>query len=260
MPARSNSIEEWWPERDFNEEAREYLLIESRLRLQEQLSHLGAQDVKSVAIFTASVLVVSAAGLLGDLRFDFSVLGILSPVALASTVVTWFFVWKAYKARDIGTGVNVAKLAKDYVGSAAQELRDVALETLVAEFSMNELAIEEKGRWLTMAVYAVALQVCVALAVVIVAELEDVPSRSTAMGPDGFSQCEVTHHASESYAAMGEVSALAKESSGYQPSLNPGLSSLMLTSINRLWSTGCFSRIAVEHSSHALRDYLSTSA
>lgn len=75
-----------WPDRDFSPEARDYLVVEVRQRIQEQLARISAQDIKTATIFTISVLLISASGLIGDTRLFASLSGSLLGLALVASL------------------------------------------------------------------------------------------------------------------------------------------------------------------------------
>ena len=151
----------------FSPEARDYLLTEVRQRIQEQLARISMQDIKTATIFTVSVLLISASGLIGDIRLFASVSGSLVGLALAASLLTWVFAWLAYRAREIATGVDVPTLARHYAGSSANDIKDTVLATLTIGFEKNAAVIHTKERWLRYAVNAAGCQVLLLFAVII---------------------------------------------------------------------------------------------
>ena len=160
--------EQGWPARDFSAEARDYLLAEVRKRVQEQLAHISTQDVKTAAIFTLSIVLLSASGLIGDFELDFTATGVLTALEFACALVTWSFAWLAYRTRRVATGVNVSIFRDRYAGAAERELRDAALEALTLDFETNQAVIDAKARWLRYAVYLLGAQVGLLFAAIVV--------------------------------------------------------------------------------------------
>ena len=156
-----------WPDRDFSPEARDYLVVEVRQRIQEQLARISAQDIKTATIFTISVLLISASGLIGDTRLFASLSGSLLGLALVASLSTWVFAWLSYRAREIVTGEDVPTLAAHYPNSSVDELKSVVLATLTLGFEKNAAVIRAKEKWLRYAVNSVGCQVLLLFAVLV---------------------------------------------------------------------------------------------
>ena len=77
-----------WSPGDFSEDALQYLLAEARQRVQEQLTFMDSQDVRTRTAFSISVLLVAAVGIIGDVSIDTRPLALLTVVAFCSSVVT----------------------------------------------------------------------------------------------------------------------------------------------------------------------------
>ena len=133
---------------------------------------MDSQDVRARTGFSISVLLVAAVGIIGDVSIDASPLALLTVVAFSSSVVTWVLSWLAYRAVDVGSGVNVSTLARDFGGASRREMEDATLMTLVRGFEQNQAVIETKGRWLRVALYALALQLSLLVATVIVSAIQ----------------------------------------------------------------------------------------
>ena len=160
-----------WSPADFSEDARTYLLAEARRRVQEQLTFIDSQDVRTRTAFTISVLLVAAVGIIGDVSIDTRPLALLTVIAFVASVVTWGLSWLAYRAVDAGSGVNVSTLARDYGGASGREMEDATLVALVGDFEQNQVVIEEKGRWLRVALSTLAVQLLLLVATVIVSAI-----------------------------------------------------------------------------------------
>ena len=160
-----------WSPADFSEDALQYLLGEARQRVQEQLMFMDSQDVRTRTAFSISVLLVAAVGIIGDVSIDTRPLALLTVVAFSSSVVTWVCSWVAYRSVDVGSGVNVATLARAFGGASRREMEDATLLALVEDFERNQAVIDEKGRWLRVALYALAVQLSLLVATVIVSAI-----------------------------------------------------------------------------------------
>ena len=160
-----------WSPADFPEDALQYLLAEARQRVQEQLTFMDSQDVRTRTAFSISVLLVAAVGIIGDVSIDTRPLALLTVVAFSSSVVTWVCSWVAYRSVDVGSGVNVATLARAFGGASRREMEDATLLALVEDFERNQAVIDEKGRWLRVALYALAVQLSLLVATVIVSAI-----------------------------------------------------------------------------------------
>ncbi len=158
MSQQPESYEQGWPARDFDGPARDYLLTEARQRVQEQLAHIGAQDVKTVALFTASALVFTASGILGDVRLAFNSVVLLTMTTFAASLFAWVLLGVAYWTRQVGVGVDLNVLTTNYPTASERVLRDVALEALVEAFRLNQSTISAKAKWIRRAFFAVAVQ------------------------------------------------------------------------------------------------------
>ena len=167
MPERPESFEQGWPARDFDEDAREYLLIESRQRVQEQLTLLRSQDVKIAALFTASTALFALSGILGSPRLEGTPEAVLTFMAFFVSLGAWLCLGIAYWTRDIGDGLNLAIIREHYVQTSIQDLQDVALESLVEDFILNQRQILTKGRWLKWSFVAVATQLLLLFASIV---------------------------------------------------------------------------------------------
>lgn len=159
--------EQGWPARDFSAEARDYLLVEVRKRVQEQLAYISTQDVKTAAIFTLSIVLLSASGLISDFELDFTATGVLTALEFAGALVTWSFAWLAYRESRVGSGVNIAVFPRHYRNASARELQDAALESLTVDFEQNRAIIAAKAGWLSLAVHSLGAQALILVAVIV---------------------------------------------------------------------------------------------
>ena len=83
---------------------------------------MDSQDVRTRTAFSISVLLVAAVGIIGDVSIDARPLALLTVVAFGSSVVTWVCSWVAYRSVDVGSGVNVATLARAFGGASRREM------------------------------------------------------------------------------------------------------------------------------------------
>ena len=160
-------LEQGWPARDFLPDARDYLLTEVRKRVQEQLAYISAQDVKTATIFTLSVVLLSASGLIGDFEIAFTAAGVLTALEFACALLTWSFAWLAYRESRVGSGVNISVFPRHYRNASEREMKDAALEALTLDFEQNLAIIEAKARWLSLAVYSLGGQALILVAVIV---------------------------------------------------------------------------------------------
>lgn len=160
-------LESGWPARDFDEEARAFLLEEARQRIQAQVAHLRAQDVKIAALFTASAGLFALSGLLGGLRVEATPETVLTFMGFLASLVAWLFLGLAYWTRDMGVGLDLEIVKRHYTLASSQELKDATLESLVAGFILNQQTIGSKTRWLQKSFFAVATQLLLLFAAVI---------------------------------------------------------------------------------------------
>ena len=160
-------LESGWPARDFDAEARAYLLHEARQRVQEQLAQVRNYDVKIAALFTASAGLFALSGFLGNLRLDASAAALLTMMAVFASLIAWILLGFAYWLRETGTGLEMQAIRENYAGASRQELEDAALESHVEDFILNERTIRAKARWLTRSLFAVAAQLVLLFAATI---------------------------------------------------------------------------------------------
>ena len=160
-------LQDGWPARDFDEQARDYLLVEARKRVQEQLSLIRAQDVKIAALFTTSAGLFALSGLLGILRVELSPESVLTFLGFFASLLAWCLLGLAYWTREIGSGLDLDVIRQHYSRSSRQELEDVTLETLSEGFVLNQRTIRSKERWLRMSFFAVAAQLILLFAAII---------------------------------------------------------------------------------------------
>ncbi len=179
-------LEDGWPARDFDEDARAYLLEEGRQRVQAQLAHLRAQDVKVAALFTASAGLFALSGLFGDLRVEATPEAVLTFMGFFASLVAWSFLGLAYWTRDMGVGLDLEIVRRYYGRASRQELQDAALEALVAGFILNQQTIRAKTQWLQKSFFAVATQLLLLFAAIVAAAIASpgdlAPQDSTAAG------------------------------------------------------------------------------
>ena len=179
MPGKQESYEQGWPARDFDEEARSYLLQEGRQRVQEQLAQLRSYDVKIAALFTASAGLFALSGFLGSLKLADSPAAILTLLALFASLIAWILLGIAYWLRETGTGLEMQTVRDNYAGTSRQELQDAALESYVEDFILNQRTLRSKARWLTWSLVAVAAQLLLLFAATIAnAEVNSVGEQS----------------------------------------------------------------------------------
>ena len=167
------SFEQGWPARDFDEDARGYLLIEARQRVQEQLSTLRSQDVKIAALFTASVALFALSGFLGSLRIEATPEAVLTVMAFVASLGAWLCLGIAYWTRETGDGLSLTMIREYYSGSSRQELQEVGLESAVEDFALNQRAIRAKSRWLRWSFVAVATQLLLLFASILASAASD---------------------------------------------------------------------------------------
>ncbi|MYA02849.1 MAG: hypothetical protein F4038_12795 [Chloroflexi bacterium] len=167
MNGELQQLERGWSEAHFDEEARSYLLTEARQRVQEQIKFMDSQDVRIATVFTVSVLIVSATGIIGEVAFAVETVAIFTLIAFAASVIEWGLCWWAYRSNTIDTGVNVVRMAFDYAGSSRQQLQDAALETLVDGFSDNQRVINERSRWLRSSILMLGVQLALLVATIV---------------------------------------------------------------------------------------------
>ena len=128
---------------------------------------MDSQDVRIATVFTVSVLIVSATGVIGNVAFAAEAVAVLTLITFAASVVQWGLCWWAYRSSTIDTGVNVKRMALDYSGSSRQQLQDAALETLVDSFSDNQGVISQRSYWLRNAILMLGVQLALLVATVI---------------------------------------------------------------------------------------------
>ena len=160
-------LESGWPARDFDAEARAFLLQEARQRVQEQLAQVRNYDVKIAALFTASAGLFALSGFLGSLKLDASPAALLTMMAVSVSLVAWILLGFAYWLRETGTGLEMQAIRENYAGTSRQELEDAALESHVEDFILNERTIRAKARWLTRSLFAVSAQLILLFAATI---------------------------------------------------------------------------------------------
>ncbi len=160
-------LESGWPARDFDPEARSFLLQEARQRVQEQLAQVRNYDVKIAALFTASAGLFALSGFLGSLKLEASPAALLTMMAVSASLVAWILMGFAYWLRETGTGLEMQVIRESYAGISRQELEDAALESHVEDFILNERTIRAKARWLTRSLFAVAAQLVLLFAATI---------------------------------------------------------------------------------------------
>lgn len=165
--------EDGWPSRDFHPDARSYLLVESRRRVQEQLAEIGALDVKIAALFTASAVLFTISGLVGDLTLEFSAPAVLTFAAFFASLISWLLLGLAYWTRKVGVGVDPRIFRHHYKRSSEQELRDAALESAVEDFAQNQSTIGSKALWLQRSFFAIAAQLVLVFASVVATSVAD---------------------------------------------------------------------------------------
>ena len=69
----------------------------------------------------------------------------------------------------MGVGLDLEIIQRFYRHASRQELRDAALESLVAGFSINRQAIDWKTQWLQKSFFAVATQLLLLFAAIVAA-------------------------------------------------------------------------------------------
>lgn len=160
--------EDGWPSRAFDDEARAYLLTEARQRVQEQLSHISALDVKTAALFTVSAVLFTASGLVSGVRWELTPLVVPTFMAFFTSLVAWACLGRAYWTRNVGVGIDLRIIREDYARASASELRDAALESAFEDFILNQQTISSKTRWLRRSFFAVAAQLVLLFASIVV--------------------------------------------------------------------------------------------
>lgn len=167
MEDDGSELEGGWPARDFDKSARAYLLVEARQRVQEQLALIRAQDVKIAALFTTSAGLFALSGVLGSLKVEASPETVLTFLGFFASLLAWCLLGLAYWTREIGSGLDLEVIREHYGGTTRQELEDVALESLVEGFILNQRTIRSKERWLRKSFFAVAAQLLLLFAAII---------------------------------------------------------------------------------------------
>ncbi len=163
-------LPEGWPQA-FDEEARDYLYMEASTRLREVIEFGNQQLDKGLALLRLSLLVIAAGGIFGDLYLGFSLLGVLSGLAVGAALVVGGMGLLLLYPRDWETGANVDWLAR-WRGADTRAMRDSVLETMVRGFRTNRRITEQRGRILVLLVPAVMVQTVLVVLVQIVSVLE----------------------------------------------------------------------------------------
>ena len=175
MDGNESESTEGWSTRD-------YLRVEARMRVQEQLSLIRAQDVKIAALFTTSAGLFALSGVLGSLSVEVSPETVLTFLGFFASLIAWCLLGLAYWTREIGSGLDLAIIRQHYGGTSRQELEDVTLESLVEGFVINQGTIRSKERWLRKSFFAVATQLLLLFAAFIAVSLV-APENSTHQAP-----------------------------------------------------------------------------
>lgn len=137
----------WWEA--FDDEALEYLHGEGRQRLRETLSARDQQDRAAYYLVGWTVMIVSAAGIFGDLRItQLDLVSALSvATALAATTAGVVAAW-ILRPRDWADGLDIEWLA-EYAGAGKRELTGEALASLVQGFRANRNMVDFRSRLMT---------------------------------------------------------------------------------------------------------------
>ena len=70
-----------------------------------------------------------------------------------------------------GAGSTLRRWLRAFGGASRREMEDATLLALVEDFERNQAVIDEKGRWLRVALYALAVQLSLLVATVIVSAI-----------------------------------------------------------------------------------------
>lgn len=101
-------------------------------------------------------------------------------LALSASLLQWTLCWWAYRARTVESGINVSALARDYAGSTERQLKDISLEALVRDFTDNQKIIDERSAALSRSLWALALQLVLLVATVVVKAINAADSAAVA--------------------------------------------------------------------------------
>lgn len=165
-----DGLPEGWAESMADDEVA-FLYEEGRQQLRETIDLGTVQEAKAYALLSVSLFLVSASGVLGDIRFGFTLAGVASVASVASICLSLLVVaplaYWLLRVRGWATGSDIPYFARwtarGYVG--ATNMKRVALEdALVPGVRANDRITEKRGkflRWLLRAV--VAQTACVAL-------------------------------------------------------------------------------------------------
>ncbi len=148
-------------------DARDFLLDEAHHAIDAQMRFLSSQDVRVVATFTISLLLVSATGIVGDIRLSGGLVSVLTLSALAVSVVVWLCCWASYYTRKVAFSVEIDILARSYRDASTDEMQDASLEALVAGFEQNSETIPSQRKWLQYAIVGLGIQLALLAATTI---------------------------------------------------------------------------------------------
>ena len=167
----------WWEA--FDDEALDYLHGEGRQRLRETLAARDQQDRVAYYLVGWTVMIVSAAGIFGDLRItQLDLVSALSAAtAVAATVAGVVAAW-ILRPRDWADGLDIEWLA-GYVGAGKRELTGEALASLVQGFRANRRLIDFRSRLMTWLYGATVLT----SVLIVVIQLVSAVIRATPTGP-----------------------------------------------------------------------------
>ncbi|MSQ35781.1 MAG: hypothetical protein EXR63_01375 [Dehalococcoidia bacterium] len=136
-----------WPQ-DFDEDARQHLYDEARLRLSELIAFSDRQEARALALLGLATGFIGAAGIFGDMRVASSVVGVLTSLAVTSYLATAGCAVVVLWPREYESGIDVTWMSR-WRGAGRDQLRDAGLEVLVEGFAKNQRIGERRGRWLS---------------------------------------------------------------------------------------------------------------
>lgn len=105
--------------------------------------------------------------MLGSLSVEASPETVLTFLEFFASLVAWCLLGLAYWTREIASGLDLTVIRWHYGGTSRQELEDVALESLVEGFALNQRTIRSKERWLRKSFFAVAAQLLLLFAAIL---------------------------------------------------------------------------------------------
>lgn len=157
-------LEAGWPERDFDEEAREFL-YESTLRSSKELNEvIKQQDTKASVFFGAAVLIAGTGGWALNLRLGVVPVPVLTFAALIAVFAALYFSVRVFEVRHFAAGVHVTTLFGN-AHSTRDQLRDDSLDVLAEVYEKTHKVSIDKGHWLRLQLYSVVVEAVLVAAI-----------------------------------------------------------------------------------------------